>query len=348
MALIAIELIRDSLSSSIDEDYVKSASRSYRAIFDVGDDELYVRTHCTLASGTLKPFSIHPTDRTLICTDLSVEADSDITTNELTGGPARLWRVTAKFGLWNPLEHSIDGNPTNIPTTYSFDGTNEQVPILIDINGNPIVNSAGDYYDPGLVRDRFRGTLHVYRNLPVVNPNTGAPTDIAFYVNLSNTVNRAAWPENAPTKFQPKTVKIAPVKIPVMVFSMAMNAYYLPMEFVFEINPDTWVKQVLNQGYRELDNARQLRNIYVNGQLATQPVPLDINGHALLTPTYLNINQDTPPTGLDPELGGGQPPLGGSGDATGAGLYFNAFDVYQLQDFTVLGMQNLFNPPPVL
>src|SRR5947209_5593253 len=100
-----------------DEQYTRSYSRTYLAYFDVGSNEQYVRDHCGIGVK-----SLHPTDTFAVVKRLSVSlaADEQITyfdeTNPSSGDNntlCYLWQIEVEYGLWNPLDHSPDGNPLN-------------------------------------------------------------------------------------------------------------------------------------------------------------------------------------------------------------------------------------------
>lgn len=337
MAIKHIEPMRE-VSGGIDADYARDSSRAHLIWSDVADDENYIIGHCGISIG-----SAHPTDLYQRC--LAVRATLiDRTTYPIDNSDAFLWKLEVSYGHWNIMERSPDGNPLNIPTRFRLDFNSQLVPCLVDVEGNPIVNSAGDYYDPPVEVERVNATLTVMRN------ESGA--NLANVASYGNTINLNPW-----NGFPAKTVRMLPIKMPAVAYSQAVNTLYYPMEYVFEINFDTWTKQVLNQGYRQLDDAGNLVPILVNGQPVDVPIMLDEDGHAILAPAAEDIfgggNEPgaADPGGWDGEVpGGGQPPRGGLGTAPGSAVVINAFDVYRTADFSMSGgldMDNLFTLPGV-
>ena len=316
----------------IDEDFARDSTKIHLALFDRGDDEFFVLTNSGIRINTP-----HPSDPMQLVTGIAAELLEAQTTDQVDNTAASLWRLTVDYGLWNPLEHSPDGNPLNMPVRFRLDFTTVNQPAWVDVDGNPIVNAAGDYYDPPVEREVLRATLTVLRNEVNVQPATLAA--------LCNVVNAATW-----NGFPPKTVKLNPPKLPFVSYSQVSGQFYWPMEYVFDVNFDTWIKQILNQGYRQLDAGGNLVPIFVNGQPLSNPVMLDESGKALLTPDDAYSGGDTPTdsnpggTPSDPP-GGGEPPEGGTGASSSSRVIVNAYEIYRTLDFGQLNMPNLFTLP---
>lgn len=324
-------------SAHFDQDFLRGSLRVYLALFDVGDDEMYVIRHCGFAI-----YQVHPSDSQQLVLDIKADLVAHNTTDPATNALANLWKIELQYGPWNPLEHPVDGNPLNLPTRFRMDFTTAEVAAFEDVDGNPIVNSAGDPYDPPLTREVTRATLTAMRN------ETPASVDLATLAALSNTLNADVW-----NGFPPKTVRLAPIKLPEIAFSQVNNSFYFPMEYVFDINFDTWVKQVLNAGFRQLDADGNLVPILINGQPATVPVPLDEEGHAILTPEFVDSGGDVPPDsdpgGESGEVpGGGEPPSGGTGVSSASNFVVDAYDLIRTSDFSALHLDNLFTLPVIL
>lgn len=336
MSLLSIAL-GTGLSAHVDEDFLRDSARTYRALFDLADDENFVLANCGLGV-----YQRHPTDPQQRLVDLKATLLAPHTVDPGSGTAANLWEIVATYGQWDPLRHSYDGNPVHMPTRFRVDFTTAEIAAFEDVDGNPIVNSAGDPYDPPLMREVTRGTLTVQRN------EQPSAVNLATLAALSNTINVAVW-----NGFPAKTVRLAPLKLPDIQYCQVTNAYYFPMEYTFDINFDTWVRQVINAGFRELDGSGNLKPILIAGQPATVPVPLDESGHALLTPTYRESTGDVPNDsdsgGASGEVaGGGEPPSGGTGVwSSTSSLVIDAYDLIRTADFSQLNMDNLFNLPPI-
>jgi hypothetical protein len=333
MSLLSFEEIPGN-SSSINQEYLRHSTRTFQGLFGPDDDEVYVIDHCGHAIS-----EAHPSDPHQRLLEIKADLIAAQTTNPATNGLAKLWKLVFEYGPWNILDWPLDGNPVNLPLRFRIDFTTAEVAALVDVDGNPIVNSAGDPYDPPLTREVTRATLTVKRN------ESPASVNLSTLAALSNTLNAAVW--NA---FPIKTVRLNPIKLPDIEYSQATNTFYFPIEYVFDINFDTWVKQVVNAGFRELDADGNLIPILINGVQPSTPVPLDEDGHKILTPEFKDstgdVPDDTDPGGYSGEVaGGGEPPEGGTGVATGSNLVIDAYDLIRTSDFTALHLDSIFTLP---
>jgi hypothetical protein len=318
-------------SGHINDEFVRDSSVAYRALFSVGDDMMYVLNNCGYGI-----FGVHPSDHEQRVLDIKADMVTAQTTNPSTNGSASLWNISLTYGAWDFYNKASDGNPLHVPMRFRIDFTVAEVAAFEDVDGQPIVNAAGDPYDPPLMREVTRMTLTVLRN---ENP---AAINLIALAQLSNTLNVATW-NNCP----PKTVRLAPLKLPEPIYSQVINAFYFPMEYTFDCNWDTWVKQIINAGFRQLDSSGNLVPILINGQPATTPVPLDESGHAILTPTFKESTGDTPDDTDATVTEGDEPPTGGHGDDSDSNLVIDAYDLIHVSDFSVLNMDSLFTLPTI-
>jgi hypothetical protein len=322
--------------SHIGADFVRDCSRSFLALFGTGDDEMVVILNC--GHGI---FELHPSDSTQRVIDIRAELREANVTNPATNGLAHLWEIALTYGPWDYYNWASDGNPLHVPTRFRIDFTLSEVAAFEDVDGNPIVNAAGDPYDPPLMREVTRCTLTVLRN------ESPSSVDIPTLAALSNTLNRDTW-----NGFPAKTTRLNPLKLPEPVYSQVINGFYFPFEYVFDVNFDSWVKQIINAGFRQLDSGGNLVPILINGQPVTTPFPLDESGHAILAPTFKestgDVPDDTDPGGYSGEVaGGGEPPEGGDGTSSGSNLVIDAYDLTRTADFSFLNMDNLFTLPTI-
>ena len=325
-------------SAHINQDFERDATRIFRAIFDAADDEIYVLANCGFSINQL-----HPSYAGLVITEIKADLVKHGVPAPGTNTNSTLWQIELQYGTRNPLEHAIDGNPLHLPTRFSFEPATEEVPAFEDVDGNPIVNSAGDPYDPPLMRRVLRAKLKVRRN------ESPSAVNLPTLLALSNTLNMAAW-----NGFPPKTVLLEPLQLPEAEFSQVTQQFYFPFQYEFSINFDTWVKQVINAGVRELDSSGNLKQITINGQPVSNPVPLDKEGHAIMTPSFKDASADVPPDAnsggnADEPAGGAEPPEGGDGVEDGSSstgdMIIDAYDLIRTADFSFLNMDNLFTLP---
>ena len=262
------------------KDYSRVYTRTYFAEFDPDDDEEYVRTHIGI-----NIYTGHPSAPNAYVTDIELSHEEDTHTylatdsqgNVIANHPsnntlARLWTITLEFGPWNPIGASATGNPLDMPVWPRVETFVKEVPAYQDIDGNPIVNTAYDYFDPPVMAERLCTTITVARNEPAVNPYSA--------LILSNRVNASAW-----NGFPPGTVKSAPIRIPRPEYDQQSGILYYPMEYAFEFDELGWERTILNQGFRQLDGFGKPVKIYdAQGMEVSQAVMLDNAGHALLPP----------------------------------------------------------------
>lgn len=251
--------------------------RNYTRVYRVRQDNLTDDEHTLLlfmASDGFLVNSAHPSDPG----SKIVEVSCSVVSSYSNGGQrGLLWDVTVNYGPWNPLEHSPDGDPTHQPLRFEIEQITVEVPLLVDVDGNPILNSAGDPFDPPLTEERTDLILTVYRN----------EENIDIYTLLSNSgkgeVNDAEW-----NGFEEKTVKVLPIKIPQQQWSQEGQKNYWAMAYQFHIKFEGWTRRVVNQGFNELytsgsvTKSRPIVDAY--GAKASDPVLLDEDGHALPYP----------------------------------------------------------------
>ena len=175
-----------------------------------------------------------------------------------------LWEVVALYSTY--LERpDIEGvsDPLLRPSEIEYDSITVSVPLLYDIYGNPILNSAGDLFDPPLEQDETRGIMRVTRNF--------ADFDPLFYWGFKNTVNSTEW--LGLKKYQVKCKNIRATRF----FEVGQYWYRVTAEFEIgmrtqedgtippdlvwpegsEIEEDdttslTWIRIVLDRGFREI------------------------------------------------------------------------------------------------
>lgn len=321
-------------SGHINDEFIRDSSTGYRALFSVGDDMVYVLN--AVGAAGLGIYGLHPSASNQRCLDVKCELVAANVTDPATNGLANLWQIDLEYGAWDYVTHAYDGNPIHVPTRFRIDFTVAEVAAFIDLDGNPIVNAAGDPYDPPLMREVTRATLTVLRN------EVPSAVNLATLAALSNTKNGYVW-----NGFPVATVRLNPLKLPDFMYSQVSNSFYFPMEYTFDVNFDTWIHQVLNAGFRQLDASGNLIPILINGQPATVPVPLNEAGHAILTPEFTLAGGDVPISQMSTAPPGGQPPLGGLGTAGGSTMVINAYDLMFTTDFSVLNMDTLFTLPTI-
>jgi hypothetical protein len=265
--------------SSIDKKFVRTSTRTYLVEATPDLDANQVRQAFSLGV-----HQVHPTDAKqwvvgitakLFHPNLAIFWDDSNPANPANNTNCLVWTVAVSYGPWEPLENSTDGDPINQPVSVRFEGVTYQEIVDLDRNGNPVVNSAGDYFDPPVQRDRTRPVIKISRNETTFNDST-----ILAYSDKINSDTFYSYP--------PRTLKLsAPTAEPL--YSQEADLNYFRVNYELHYDPKTWAIQVLDQGYRQLiptyyGHATTQEPILIAGQPASSPVCLDGQGGALLPP----------------------------------------------------------------
>jgi hypothetical protein len=220
---------------------------------------------------------VYPYDADAFCTDVRPVQHKAKT----------VWRVTARYST----EYELSDNPLNDAAEIEWNTEPRQKAFWKDRDGNAILNSAGDYYDPPVEGDDSRWVATVSKNLAAVPAWTLTYKDatnsdqftldgltIAIGVAKLSRIRISKWQERNDIDFR------------VVTFSIA-------------IDENGWAAELLDQGFRELDGCTGAGSgsgsgsgsgecdegrVHItdkNGDPVVSPVPLDGNGCALDCPT---------------------------------------------------------------
>jgi hypothetical protein len=209
--------------------------------------------------------SAHPEDSAALCSsiDPEINADRTLCTISVT------WE-TPRFGggTTNP-------NPTARAPEVEWDYEGAMEPIFEDTDGVPILNSAGERFDPLPEAERGELTLRYIRNEASINL-----TQIREYQNSVNS----------------DTFTVAGVAVPARVAKLTIrpgrkteeNGFtYYPIEYHFKFKADEWRVELLDVGLSEwfestIEGVKIRRPILdEQGLEITSPIRLDGLGGAL-------------------------------------------------------------------
>jgi len=250
----------------------RTYTRAWTVVTSSRTDDAY-----TVGSATGLPVigNTHPSDANAFCQQLAVTQKSGW----------RVWTVTATYSTERPL----NTNPTSDPAIINWNSEQFQKPAVFDRNGNLIVNSAGDPFDPPLMMDDSRRVVTVQKNLAVVpvwildyqdavNSDTFSIDGVSIGVGLA--------------KMQ--AVTVGPVE-------RRSSTVFRTVNFTIHLQRDGWALEPLDAGFRELAEesasvnagpcgASAVRNILncYDQQPVAAPVPLDGEGRALSEPSPTN------------------------------------------------------------
>lgn len=213
----------------------------------------------------------HPDDPTAFCQGVRPRNESF---------SKRVWLVTVLYS--NQIELSVD--PMADPVKYTWHTEQFQRPISIDKDGEAILNSAGDFFDPTIEAEESRWAITAVKNLPAV------PSWILSYRNSINnaaiTVDGILIPARC-AKIQSMNIS-EPQDRNSTTFRIVTTTLLLKGQVTIGTTTyGGWVEQVLDQGWRELDGTGGARKNITNedGTDITIPALLDGAGSKLANPS---------------------------------------------------------------
>jgi hypothetical protein len=277
MAVFSVNLVPGGRASTINEQFQRTYTRQFIVISDdITDDEYYVRTHLGVSL-----FSAHPDDAGARLKSIVVQEGEPLTDarGDSSGHHGAKWMATLEYGLINPYETTATGSPEDQPVQVAINGEIYTQLADLDISGNPIVNAAGDPFDPPVERDQTRANIEITLNLTTLKSSGSNP--IATLLGYANLINSDVW-----FGFPVKTLKIQPPQI-VPKYSQFSDVIYWRVTYQVAYNPDTWTKKIQNTGYRQLvtvSGVTTQQPILIDGAFATAPCYLDSSGHYLPPP----------------------------------------------------------------
>lgn len=258
MQVVSVTELPEGREAKVDQIW----KRTYKRVFYVVTDDKKVGPKTVLESLPVATGQAYDTgterDPGAFCSSLSVAHRDD---------DGKGWLCVAEFGPYDATQWARD--PLERQPQISWEYRETQEPLNEDIEGNPIVNSAGDPFDPPLLQDFLQPILKLTRNEANFDPALA-------YIYRGKV--------NATTFFgaDPGYVKVGPIT-PQRVFNQDIGWYWtVSYEFIF--NEKTWTTRVYNVGYRHLDPDDDTKKIEITdryGQKISSPWPLDEDGQPL-------------------------------------------------------------------
>lgn len=207
--------------------------------------------------------SEYPSDKAALCRSIKASADSDDSLN---------WVITVTYKkLANATDDSEDSedSPLDDKAEISWDFQQYEENVEFDQAGKAIKNSAGDPFQNPIVRDRSRAVLTVVQNEAQYSVNTALT-----YGDTINNNTFMSCPRYTLLCKPPKAKKI---------FSTAVKiGYYWQVTYEFHLNPQGWLKRVLDAGLYEKRQDPSAQN-----QLKLVPI-LDDHGMPVTVAKPLN------------------------------------------------------------
>ncbi len=179
------------------------------------------------------------------------------------------WNVTVDYSTRAPGDDSrSQQNPTERPAVATWSGQDFQKPIRKDAVGNPIVSSAGDPLE-NVEIDDSRMILTYTRNEPTYDP-----AQALLYNNVMNSDVFLGF-------FPQYTAKCGFIGGELQYES---GFYYYKKTYVFHFRVETWFRELLDEGFRQLDSSMPSKPVPITdlGHPVASPVPLDGSGKRLV------------------------------------------------------------------
>jgi hypothetical protein len=220
------------------------------------------------------------------------------------------WQIDVLYEPIDPAQFAAYENPLLAPPEISFDGEHFEkilekgAAAVVDPYkpDQPVQNSAHDPFDPAPTRDDTRLTMVLRVNVPDFDANTGVGFSKELIPAWQNSINKFEW-----FGFEKLTVKVHRIGAQLQWHPSLYDPTATPpnpgrfwsLTLTLQHNPDTWVKKILDQGYRSWDTGTSKpKNIIIDGVPATAPVLLDGQGQQAtavdpetlaVTPHYIEV-----------------------------------------------------------
>ena len=216
------------------------------------------------ASGVPKDGDVHPDDPIAF-----IRAR-----NAVMKHPPFVWEMKCRYSTGR----EISNNPLADPAIITWNTEQFQKSFIEDTNGNAVLNSAGDPFDPPHIIDDARWAVSVRKNV------SGVPPAILSYREAIN--SNAFTIQSIPVGI--RRAKISSIHIgevqyrnsnPFLVFS-----YILQLK---DSTEDDWRPRLLDQGLYEIDGVDRKPILDKDKEPVTTPKQLDGAGAAVADPTIL-------------------------------------------------------------
>jgi hypothetical protein len=172
----------------------------------------------------------------------------------------------------------ITEDPLAEPPEVNWDTEQFQEPVVIDEDGEAVLNSAGDPYDPPVMKDDSRWYCEVTANVESVP---------AWVLTYRDSVNEEAFViDGIPVEIGQAKIQ----KLKISTRKVRNGTGYRVVLYHLHFKEDGWHAKPLDAGFRRKYNATDRELITMTNDAGEQeypvaPVPLDGSGVELLDPT---------------------------------------------------------------
>lgn len=269
MSIVLFEelwLDRGADSAGIDD---SSATRQWRVVTnDKTNDSLYVISYGLSAGILPQRYMPHPSNAYLTARRLRADSQSETPLH---------WIVTASYSSAPVSSEEKDKqenpNPVNRKATFDWSTNLYREAVEKDIDDNAILNSAGDYFDPPIERDRSNWVVTVTKNV------TSVPAWLLEYNNCP--INESSFTVDGVT-VEEKKARLTTINISREQIENDVKYRVLTMQIEFK--KEGWTAKILDQGLRKrLDLAGGWKQVHIekeneDGELSKVTSPVLLNG----------------------------------------------------------------------
>jgi hypothetical protein len=237
--------------------------RSYTRAFKLESDSKADTAFDVGSNGSLPVIgSAYPDDANAVCKSLSVSCQQGY----------KYWIVTAEYND----TYQVESTPTNDETRISWSSEIFQREAWKDKDGNGVLNSAGDPFNPPVIRDDARTVCRIVQNASSV------PTYVLTYPNCVNSTSFTIDGVSVAARY----AKIS--NVGVSEERRRNGTVYREVTIEMHIRNETWDFEILDAGFREFDPADSTKRILItndDGTDITEPAILDGSGAKVDDPT---------------------------------------------------------------
>lgn len=257
----------------------KDGSREYEELYrvisnDPNEAAITVRSHASIPA----LWSTYGDDIAAVCTGRSARR---IDASRL------VWEVTARFE-WRPEDSDDDEDPLDRDPKIRWTSQLFNKPIVKDRNGDALVNSAGEYFDPPVEVDFVRWTANIQFNA------TSIPTNIRSYAGAVSNGAITIDGESISTG----KARVVGLDISEVQYWGEAQTPYRSITMAIECRDDEdddFELSILDQGMHSKGADDSLQDIFIDPpddapagaqpERTTVPVLLDGSGQPLATPS---------------------------------------------------------------
>jgi len=232
-----------------------TSSRSWRVVTNNRyDDDVFVIRYGLSSNLLPQLYSPHPSWQALTARKVTASNQADsphhyIVTVEYSSAPLDK----------EDKDKEDNPDPTTRPAVIKWNTVLYREAVEKDVDGDAILNSAGDYFDPPIERDRSNWTCVVRKNL--ANP----PTWLLDYNNCP--INSSSFTVDG-VSVQARKARLSMIDIGEKQIENDVN--FRTVTITLEFKKEGWQASILDQGLKEVDGG-VLKPITVDGKSITSP-----------------------------------------------------------------------------